>query len=196
MPSKIILVEDLVAVPDGEPYPVPADFIVSDLAREEADRRGIELVDLPAGKVALGSDHGGFEMKQKVRSFLTELGIGYHDFGVHDESPVDYPDIALRVARSVSLGQFRQGVIIDGAGIGSCMAANRVPGVLAALCYDEATARNSREHNHANVLTLGGRMLSEQQVRLVLRTWLETPFGEARHGRRVQKILAIEKLFR
>ncbi len=104
MPSKIILVEDLVGVADGERYPVPTDFIVSDLAREEAARRGIELVDSPAGEIALGSDHGGFEMKQKVRGFLAELGVRYHDLGVHDESPVDYPDIALQVARAVSLG--------------------------------------------------------------------------------------------
>lgn len=195
MTTRIILVEDLVDVPEGGTFPVPADVRVSDLAREEAQRRSITLQEAPSGGIAIGADHGGFAMKEKIKGFLGELGFRYHDFGTYDEQPVDYPDIAAQVARAVACGNFQFGILLDGAGIGSCMAANRIPGVLAALCYDEATARNSREHNYANVLTLGARMQTEEQLKKVVRTWLSTPFGEARHKRRVDKILALEKRF-
>lgn len=196
MTTRIILVEDLLDVPDGGTFPVPANVLVSDLAREEAEKRGIVLEEAPSGRIALGADHGGFAMKEKLKAYLSGLGFDFHDFGSFDEKPVDYPDIAAQVALAVSRGNFQFGIILDGAGIGSCMAANRVPGVLAALCYDEATARNSREHNYANVLTLGARMLSEEQLKSVVKTWLSTPYGEARHKRRVDKILALEKRFR
>ena len=104
--------------------------------------------------VAIGSDHGGFELKEKLKKFLTEKGYQVTDCGPNDTAAVDYPDFAHAVARLVSSGQAWRGIMIDGAGIGSCMAANKVPGVRAALCYDYATAVNSREHNDANVLTL------------------------------------------
>jgi ribose 5-phosphate isomerase B len=117
------------------------------------------------------------------------------DVGVHEEKPVDYPDIALKVAEMVAAGQASRGVIVDGAGIGSAMAANKVPGILAALCYDKATARNSREHNDSNVLTLGGRLLTESQAEDVLRTWLTTPFAGGRHQARVRKIRDIEQKY-
>ncbi len=193
MPSKVILAEDLAQLEEGQSYPVPAGFVVSAMARDEAQRRRIQLVETAPGAIALGADHGGFRMKERVKALLSELGQPFHDFGVFDESPVDYPDIAELVARAVARRQCRIGILVDGAGIGSCMAANKVPGVLAALCYDEATARNSREHNYANVLTLGGRMMSEEQMKAIVRTWLATPYGPERHRRRVEKILAIEK---
>ena len=156
---------------------------------------GIEFIETAGGLIALGADHGGFVMKERVRSFLKELGHKVHDFGVYDENPVDYPDIAHRVASAVSQGRCTVGIIVDGAGIGSCMAANKVPGIRAALCYDEKSARNSREHNYANVLTLGGRMIDEATVRTVVRTWLETPYGPERHKHRVEKITQIEKRY-
>lgn len=193
MKSKVILVEDLESVPERGTYPVPAGFVVSPLAQEEAARRGIRLVEAPGGLIAVGADHGGFGMKEELKKFLEELDYPFHDFGTYDENPVDYPDIAFTVAQAVARRQCRLGILIDGAGIGSCMAANKVPGILAALCYDEATARNSREHNYANVLTLGGRLISSQQMRRIVQTWLETPYGEERHRRRVQKILDLEK---
>ncbi len=115
--------------------------------------------------------------------------------GVHEEKPADYPDIALAVAELVASGAAARGVIIDGAGIGSSIAANKVPGIRAALCYDKASARNSREHNDSNVLTLGARLLTETQAEDVLRTWMATPFAGGRHQARVQKILDIERRY-
>ncbi len=192
MKTKIILCEDLSDTPDGGSFPLPAGAVVSPLAREAAQGRNIEFVEAAGGMIAIGADHGGFEMKEKVKALLQDMGQPVHDCGVYDENPVDYPDIALRVAQAVSTGRCRLGIIVDGAGIGSCMAANKVPGIRAALCYDEATARNSREHNFANVLTLGGRMISEQTMKTVVKAWLETPYGAERHRRRVEKISAIE----
>lgn len=145
--------------------------------------------------IAIGSDHGGFEAKEKLKKLLDELGFKHRDFGTFSEEAVDYPDFAHAVARAVADGGCDLGIIVDGAGIGSCMTANKVPGVRAAMCYDAATARNSREHNYANVLTLGGRMLSSEQLREVVQTWLATPEGEARHGKRVAKIMAVERQY-
>jgi ribose 5-phosphate isomerase B len=148
-----------------------------------------------AKTVAIGSDHGGFEMKGMLLAFLSELGFQPIDCGTHSKESVDYPDFAYAVADKVRNGSAWRGIVIDGAGIGSCMAANKVPGVRAAMCYDYATALNSREHNDANLLTLGAGLLGENQVKLVVKTWLETPFGGARHARRVDKIMEIEKKF-
>jgi ribose 5-phosphate isomerase B len=113
-----------------------------------------------------------------------------------DETPADYPDIAEKVALLVVEGKAARGVIVDGAGIGSAMAANKIPGIRAALCYDRASARNSREHNNANVLTLGGRLLTPTQAEQVLRTWLETPFAGGRHTARVGKISELERRYK
>ena len=177
--------------------------IVTPSARELARDRGVKLVELPKGEaaaapplertVAVGSDHGGFEMKQKLLPVFEELGLAVRDIGVHHGQTADYPDIAKEVAGLVASGAAARGVILDGAGIGSAMVANKVAGVRAALCYDRASARNSREHNHANVLTLGGRLLTQTQAEDVLRTWLATPFGGGRHAARVEKIGEIEK---
>ena len=182
---------------------VPADSILTPSARDLARDRGVNIVEMKKGEtlasassiktVAIGSDHGGFEMKQKLLPMFEELGLTIHDVGVHDGKAADYPDIARQVAELVSSGAAARGVIIDGAGIGSAMVANKFPEVRAALCYDRATARNSREHNDANVLTLGGRLLSVTQAEDVLRTWLSTPFGGGRHAARVDKINEIDK---
>lgn len=145
--------------------------------------------------IALGADHGGFATKERLRKLLDELGFKHRDFGTFSEDAVDYPDFAHAVAKAVADGVCDLGIIIDGAGIGSCMTANKVPGVRAAMCYDSATARNSREHNYANVLTLGGKMLSAEQIAEIVKTWLATPEGEARHGKRVAKIMAVEKQY-
>ncbi len=126
---------------------------------------------------------------------LHGLGLEVRDVGVFDERPSDYPDIALAVAELVASGTVSRGIVIDGAGIGSSIAANKVPGIRAALCYDKASARNSREHNDSNVLTLGARLLTESQAEEVLRTWVGTPFAGGRHQARVQKITAIEQRY-
>jgi ribose 5-phosphate isomerase B len=190
-------------IPLGGDLRVPAGSIITPSALDLARDRGVKIIELktgeslapasPADTVAIGSDHGGFEMKQKLLPMFQELGLAVHDVGVHEEKPADYPDIARQVAELVASGAAARGVIIDGAGIGSAMVANKFPGVRAALCYDRATARNSREHNDANVLTLGGRLLSITQAEDVLRMWLSTLFGGGRHAARVDKIKEIDK---
>src|SRR5258708_8472611 len=146
--------------------------------------------------MGIGSDPGGFGLKEALKPLIESLGLSARDFGVHDAQPGDYPDIAVRVAELIVSGDATRGVIIDGAGIGSCMAANKVPGIRAALCYDKASARNGREHNDSNVLTLGARLLTQTQAEEVLRTWLETPFAGGRHQARVDKIMQIERQYR
>jgi len=144
-------------------------------------------------KVALAADHGGFELKNILRGYIEDLGYSVKDFGTYTKESVDYPDYAATVARSVAGGAYDRGIVIDGAGIGSCMAANKVKGIRAALCYDLRTAINSREHNNANVLTLGGPLLETGAAKEIVKVWLETPFGGGRHQRRVDKIMALEK---
>ncbi len=147
---------------------------------------------VPAGRIALGADHGGFRLKETLARYLQDSGRKVCDLGTHGEDPVDYPDFALLVARAVASGKCDLGIMVDGAGIGSCMAANKVRGVRAAMCYDRATARNSREHNNANLLTLGGKMLSPDTAREIVEVWLATPFAGGRHWPRVNKIMRIE----
>lgn len=146
-------------------------------------------------RVAIGTDHGGVELKKILIRELQEAGYEVMDCGTNTTDPVDYPDIALAVATLVAQGKAWRGVVIDGAGIGSCMAANKVPGVRAALCYDYATAVNSREHNDANVLTLGAGLIGVNLAKQVLKTWLATEFGGGRHAKRVEKIMEIEKKY-
>ncbi len=135
-------------------------------------------------------------MKEDLKAYLGELGYQVVDCGTFSPEAVDYPDFAYAVARLVAEGRAWRGIVVDGAGIGSCMAANKVPGVRAAMCYDHATAVNSREHNDANVLTLGGLLLGRSLAREIVKTWLATDFGGGRHARRVDKIMEIEKRFK
>jgi ribose 5-phosphate isomerase B len=147
------------------------------------------------GLVALGADHGGYALKETLKIFLSGLGYSIVDCGTHSTEAVDYPDLAYAVARLVSSGEAWRGIVVDGAGIGSAMAANKVPGVRAALCYDHATAVNSREHNDANVLTLGAGLIGPNLAQQIAQTWLATTFGGGRHQRRVDKIVDIERRF-
>jgi len=153
-----------------------------------------ESVESPSDKiVAIGADHGGFQLKETLKAFLSENGYSVVDCGTNSTDSVDYPDFARAVAEQVRGGSAWRGIMIDGAGIGSCMAANKVPGIRAAMCYDFATARNSREHNNANVLTLGAGLIGSSLAKQILSTFLETEFGGGRHARRVDKIMEIEK---
>lgn len=145
--------------------------------------------------VAIGADHGGFALKEKLAAHLRSKGYRVEDCGTSGPEAVDYPDFAHEVARRVAAGACRWGIVVDGAGIGSCMVANKVPGVRAALCYDLSSARNSREHNHANVLTLGAGLIGEGLARQIVDEWLATPWGPDRHARRVEKIGAVEKRY-
>ncbi|MCP4543103.1 MAG: ribose 5-phosphate isomerase B [Chloroflexi bacterium] len=145
--------------------------------------------------IAIGTDHGGYELKEMLKGYLGELGHQVIDCGTDSRKSVDYPDFAFAVAQLVAQGRAWRGIIVDGAGIGSCMAANKVPGVRAAMCYDQATASNSREHNDANVLTLGAGLIGPNLAKQIVKVWLETFFGGGRHARRVDKIMDIERRF-
>ena len=200
---------DLLAMPRGSRLAVAAEAVVTPLARDVALDRRVELDPAPvltsepsravagaAGRlVALGADHGGYVMKEDLKTYLGELGYQVIDCGTAGLEAVDYPDFAYAVARLVAEGRAWRGIVVDGAGIGSCMAANKVPGVRAAMCHDHATAVNSREHNDANLLTLGGLLLGKSLARDIVKTWLATEFGGGRHARRVDKIMEIEKRF-
>ena len=145
--------------------------------------------------IAVGADHGGFHLKQDLITHLRDRGLETHDCGCTSTDAVDYPDFAHAVANLVGTGTCRWGIIVDGAGIGSSMVANKVPGVRAALCYDLSSARNSREHNHANVLTLGAGLIGPALARQIVDEWLATPWGGDRHARRVAKISGVEQRY-
>lgn len=147
------------------------------------------------GTLAIGADHGGFHLKERLAADLRDRGYTLHDCGTHSTDSVDYPDIAHAVAREVATGAAQAGIVIDGAGIGSAIAANKVPGVRAATCWDISSARNSREHNHANVLALGAGLLGENLARDVMNAWLATALGPDRHARRVAKIGELEQRY-
>jgi ribose 5-phosphate isomerase B len=187
------------------PTAMPGDSRVPGVFVEGPPLRPIPTTNTPASAqtppgrpglvVAVGSDHGGFAVKGQVLAWLAEAGHRGLDLGTHDERPVDYPDFAHAVALAVREGRAQIGVCIDGAGIGSAMAANKVPGIRAANGGSVAQAKNAREHNYANVLTLGARLLEPQQLREILLAFLSTPWGEARHGQRVAKIEALEQRY-
>jgi ribose 5-phosphate isomerase B len=147
------------------------------------------------GGIAIGADHGGYPLKERIGFKLREAGWVVTDCGTESQDAVDYPDFAHAVATKVAEGQCRWGIIIDGAGIGSAMVANKVPGIRAAMCYDISSARNSREHNHANVLTLGAGLIGDGLAWQIVDAWLSTEWSGGRHARRVAKIDAIERQY-
>jgi ribose 5-phosphate isomerase B len=165
----------------------PAGSVGGDGAGGADDDSGTRL------SIAIGADHGGYLLKDRIGAWLAEQGHVVRDCGTNGPDAVDYPDIAYAVARLVADGECRWGIVLDGAGIGSSMVANKVPGVRAALCHDLSSARNSREHNHANVLTLGARFIGEGLALEIVGAWLATPWGPGRHAARVDKITEIER---
>ncbi len=144
-------------------------------------------------RVALGSDHGGFDAKEALKKYLNSLGYHITDTGTFGKDSVDYPDYAVKVARKVASGECERGIMIDGAGIGSSMVCNKVRGIRAALCYNLKTVVNSREHNNANVLTLGGPLHSVDELCEMAKVWLETRFAGGRHWKRINKMMAVER---
>lgn len=186
----------------------PDETYVRTLVREVVERTlGPESPSAPAPssaaaprsgnaehRVAIGGDHGGFQLKDLLKRYIEdELGWTVHDCGTWSGDAVDYPDIAAAVAREVAGGRCARGVVVDSAGIGSTMAANKVPGVRCALVHDDATALNCREHNDANVMALGSRIVNRGLAQRLVRLFLTTPFGGGRHERRVQKIMALDR---
>jgi RpiB/LacA/LacB family sugar-phosphate isomerase len=202
--SKTIITEDDVrGLVEGSRLRVAEGARLTPLAADIIRERRIELVRRIPRRgaraeriIAVGADHGGFALKEELKGFLAELGHRVRDFGADSTEAVDYPDFAHAVARAVAEGEADLGIMIDGAGVGSCMTANKVPGVRAAACYDPKVARNSREHNDANVLTLGSGTIDSKQMREIVRVWLSTEITEDRHKRRVAKIEAVERQYR
>jgi ribose 5-phosphate isomerase B len=144
-------------------------------------------------QVALGSDHGGFPAKEILKEFLPSLGYRVVDVGTYSTDAVDYPDFALKVAQKVASGECERGVMVDGAGIGSSIVCNKVRGIRAALCYNIKTIENSRLHNNANVLTLGGPLHEPKELCEMVKVWLATRFEGGRHWPRINKMMAVEK---
>jgi len=181
----------------------PSEDEVRRLVRDAVDRAlGSEPAPAPAPaparalhprRVALGADHGGFALKEVLRqAIVEEMGWQVHDCGTHSADAVDYPDLAAAVAREVASGRAARGIVVDTAGIGSSMAANKVAGVRCALCHDDATVMNAREHNDANVLAIGSRVVHRGAAVRMVRLFLATEFAGGRHARRVKKIMALE----
>jgi ribose 5-phosphate isomerase B len=144
-------------------------------------------------RVALGADHAGFLLKEHLKQTLVRLGHEVDDFGTTSEDPVDYPPICAAVARAVAEGRAARGVLVGGSGQGEQIAANKIPGIRAALCHDLFTAQLSRQHNDANVLSLGGRIIAPSHADEILKVWLATPFDAGRHQHRVQQIADLER---
>ena len=148
----------------------------------------------PPRRIAIGGDHGAFPLKQAlVRYLRDELKLTVEDCGTHSTAAVDYPDIAVAVAHAVTSGRAERGIVLDGAGIGSTMAANKIPGARAALCHDLMTVRNSREHNNANILAMGSNCVTRAAARRMVAVWLSTPYAGGRHETRVAKIDALDR---
>lgn len=146
-------------------------------------------------KIVIGSDHGGFHLKSELIEFLKGLGVEVSDYGCYSPDPVDYPDIALLVAQTVSVSLESRGILIDGTGVASAIVANKIKGIRATPCTDEFTAHSAREHNNSNILTLGARVVGPGLAQNIIKKWLDTPFGGGRHEKRVNKIIDIENKY-
>ena len=202
--SKSLLTEDdLRGLEAGSRLRVAVNVKFTALAQDIVNERGIRLIQKESRQnttkvrtVAIGSDHGGFEFKEQLKAFLTDFGLNVRDFGTDSDEAVDYPDFAQAVAKSVSGRQVDIGIIIDGAGIGSAMTANKVPNVRAAACYSTALARNSREHNGANVLTLGAGQNSFEEIKQIVEAFISSDISEERHKKRVGKIDSVDRSYR
>ncbi|MET0753382.1 MAG: ribose 5-phosphate isomerase B, partial [Pyrinomonadaceae bacterium] len=201
--KSLITEDDLRGLGEGSKIRVAENARFTPLAQDIISERRIELVKKDSRRaatkvktVAVGCDHGGFEFKEKLKDFLADSGLQVQDLGTNSKDAVDYPDFAHAVAKAVSNRQADAGIIIDGAGIGSAMTANKVPGVRAAACYSVALAKNSREHNGANVLTLGSGQNSFAEIKEIVAAWLSTDLTEDRHKKRVGKIDTIEMQYK
>jgi ribose 5-phosphate isomerase B len=144
-------------------------------------------------KIAIGSDHAGFQEKENLKKTLDELGVEYEDVGTFSTDSVDYPDFAQKVGEKIERGEAEQGILVCGSGIGVAIAANKMRGVRAAQAWNEETARLARQHNDANVLTIGARVVPEEEIPKIVRAWFDADFEGGRHQNRVEKIMNLEK---
>ncbi len=170
--------------------PIPAHTVTTSYAKSL-----IEPMHVGSNVIVIGSDHGGYQTKEMLKKYLTELGFKTLDIGTNSEEACDYPDFAYAVARIVAKGEAWRGIMIEATGVASSIVCNKIPGVRAAACYNEFVAQSSREHNDANVLTLGAKSLGTELIKSIVKVWLETRFGGGRHKRRVDKITEIEQKF-
>ena len=201
--SKTLLTEDdLRGLEPGSRVRVSVNVKFTPLANDIVAERQLVLIrktnreeEIKVRTVAIGCDHGGFQTKEDLKAYLSGLKLTVRDLGTNSTDAVDYPDYAHAVASAVGNNQVDIGIVIDGAGIGSAMTANKVPGVRAAACYSTALARNSREHNGANVLTLGAGQNSPEQIREIVNAFITTEIGEERHKKRVAKISEVERKY-
>ncbi len=202
--AKSLLTEDdLRGLEEGARVRVAENAKFTALAQDIINDKKLVLIkkssrtsSLKVKSVGVACDHGGFEYKEQLKKYLAELGLKVRDFGTNSKDAVDYPDFAHAVAAAVGKNHVDAGIIIDGAGIGSAMAANKVPGVRAAACYNAALAKNSREHNGANVLTLGSGQNSFAEIKEIVEAFLTNEITEDRHKKRVGKIDAIERQYK
>jgi ribose 5-phosphate isomerase B len=202
--AKSLLTEDdLRGLEEGSRVRISAGTKFTPLASDIVREKRLELIKRVARtnstkvrSVAIGADHGGFASKEMLKDHLTGMGLKIRDFGTNSTDAVDYPDFAHQVAQAVGAGHVDVGIVIDGAGIGSAMAANKVPGVRAAACYSTALAANSREHNGANLLTLGSGQNSIEEMKGIIDAFLTAELSEDRHKRRVGKIDNIDRQYR
>ncbi len=189
----------------GKDIEVPSGSIITPLAYDTAAEKGVKIIinsklvlgkngvkPSKLGQIAIGSDHGGYNLKEKIKDYLFDIGYVYKDFGTYSTASVDYPDYAAAVARAVASGECELGIVIDGAGIGSAITANKIKGILAAVCHDKFTARVAREHDNANILSIGSMVVNEFQAKEIVRTFLNTDFAGGRHARRIDKIFKLE----
>lgn len=201
--KNLITEDDLRGLDFGAKLRVSENAKFTPLASDLISEKGIVLIKKTSRRaatkirtIAIGCDHGGFDFKEKLKSFLAEMNLNIRDFGTNSKDAVDYPDFAHAVARAVGERKVDAGIIIDGAGIGSAMTANKVNGVRAAACYSVALAKNSREHNGANVLTLGSGQNNFNEIKEIVEAWLTSDLTEDRHKKRVGKIDAIEREYK
>ena len=170
--------------------------VMGDSPRESAVSTAPAPKEVSGRKVvAVGADHGGYELKEALKKEINTLGFDVSDLGTNSKDAVDYPDFAHAVAQAVGTGKAWRGIMIDGAGIGSCIVANKVPGVRAGMAYDYSSAVNSREHNDTNVLTLGAGLIGINLAKQIVKTWLTTEFAGGRHTPRLDKIKSVEKKY-
>lgn len=144
-------------------------------------------------KVALGADHAGYEEKEKIKKTLDELGIEYEDLGTNSTASVDYPEFGAKVGRAVAEGSADEGIVVCGSGIGIAIAANKIKGIRAAQAWNEETARLAKQHNNANILSIGARVTPEAEIPKIVKAWLDAKFEGGRHERRVEEITELEK---
>ncbi|MEJ7847091.1 MAG: RpiB/LacA/LacB family sugar-phosphate isomerase [Pyrinomonadaceae bacterium] len=201
--KSLITLDDLRGLENGAKVRIADNARLTPLAQDIVSEKQIELIkkssrtaSISAKSIAIGSDHGGYPIKELLKEFLAGLGVNVRDLGTNSTDAVDYPDFAHAVATAVGNRQADMGIVIDGAGIGSAMTANKIPGVRAAACYSVTLAKNAREHNGANVLSLGSGQNSIDEIKEIVKAFLTSELTEDRHKMRVGKIDEIERRYK